>query len=91
MVNRFLAGVGSFLVVFAVSRATPALVEAISGVRYVIIFIGAYGITRMKPSWFREDFSTRALLFKAAATCLVIAGLVIVGLQGGSVSGGGPQ
>ena len=91
MVNRFLAGVGSFLVVFAVSRATPALVEAISGVRYVIIFIGAYGITRLKPSWFREDFGTRALLFKAVATCLVIAGLVIVGLQGGSVSGGGPQ
>jgi drug/metabolite transporter (DMT)-like permease len=91
MVNRFLAGVGSFLVVFAVSRATPALVEAISGVRYVIIFIGAYGITRMKPSWFREDFGTRALLFKAAATCLVIAGLIIVGLQGGSVSGSSPQ
>lgn len=91
MVNRFVAGVGSFLVVFAVSRATPALVEAISGVRYVIIFIGAYGITRMKPSWFREDFGKRALLFKAAATCLVIAGLVIVGLQGGSVGGSGPQ
>ncbi len=91
MVNRFLAGVGSFLVVFAVSRATPALVEAISGVRYVIIFIGAYGITRMKPSWFCEDFGRRALLFKAAATCLVIVGLVIVGLQGGSVSGSGPQ
>lgn len=91
MVNRFLAGVGSFLVVFAVSRATPALVEAISGVRYVIIFIGAYGITRLKPSWFREDFGTRALLFKAVATCLVIAGLVIVGLQGGSVGGSSPQ
>lgn len=91
MVNRFVAGVGSFLVVFAVSRATPALVEAISGVRYVIIFIGAYGITRLKPSWFREDFGRRALIFKAAATCLVIAGLVIVGLQGGSGGGGGPQ
>ncbi len=90
MVNRFLAGVGSFLVVYAISRASPALVEAISGVRYVIIFIGAYGITKMKPSWFCEDFSRRALVFKAAATCLVVAGLVIVGLQGGSV-GGGPQ
>jgi uncharacterized membrane protein len=91
MVNRFVAGVGSFLVVFAVSRASPALVEAISGVRYVVIFIGAYGITRLKPSWFREDFSTRALVFKAAATCLVVAGLVIVGLQGGSVGSSGPQ
>lgn len=91
MVNRFVAGIGSFLVVFAISRATPALVEAISGVRYVIIFVGAYGITRMKPSWFREDFSMRALLFKAAATCLVIAGLVLVGLQGGSLASSGSQ
>ena len=91
MVNRFLAGVGSFLVVYAVSRATPALVEAISGVRYVIIFIGAYGITKLKPSWFREDFSKRALVFKAAATGLVVAGLVIVGLQGGAGGGSGPQ
>src|SRR5579863_9552082 len=56
MFNRFTAGVGSFLVVYAVSRANPAIVEAISGVRYVIIFIGAYAITMLKPSWFREDF-----------------------------------
>jgi len=91
MVNRLLAGVGSFLVVYAVSRATPALIEAISGVRYVIIFIGAYGITRMRPTWFREDFSRRALVFKAAATCLVIVGLVIVGLQGGSAGASGTQ
>ncbi len=83
MVNRFLAGVGSFLVVFAVSRATPTLVEAISGVRYVIIFIGAYGITKLRPQWFCEDFGTRALTFKAIATCLVVAGLVLLGLNGG--------
>ena len=80
MVNRVLAGVGSFLVVFAVSRASPAVVEAISGVRYVIIFIGAYGITRLKPSWFCEDFGKRALTFKVIATCLVVAGLGLVGM-----------
>ncbi len=78
MVNRFLAGVGSFLVVFAISRAHPSVVQAISGVRYVTIFIGAYLITRFKPSWFRENFSGRAMLFKAAGTCLVVCGLVVV-------------
>jgi drug/metabolite transporter (DMT)-like permease len=91
MINRFLAGVGSFLVVFAVSRANPALVNAIAGVRYVVIFIGAYAITRWRPSWFREDFSKWALLIKAAATSLVVAGLVLVGLHSGrsGVSGTG--
>lgn len=91
MVNRFLAGVGSFLVVFAVSRTSPALVTAISGVRYVVIFVGAYLITMLRPQWFREDFRKWVLIAKAVATCLVVAGLIILGLQGKSGGGGGPQ
>lgn len=86
--NRFLAGVGSFLVVFAVSRANPAIVEAIAGVRYVVIFICAYAITRFRPSWFQEDFTKWILLAKAAGTSLVVAGLVVVGLHGGNNSAG---
>ncbi len=88
MVNRFLAGVGSFLVIFAISRASPAVVGAISGVRYVIVFAGAYLVTRFRPNWFMEDFSRRALLLKAVATCLVVAGLVLVGLHGGPGAAG---
>ncbi|HEX4748791.1 MAG TPA: EamA family transporter [Bryobacteraceae bacterium] len=83
MVNRFLAGVGSFLVVFAISRAHPSVVQAISGVRYVTIFIGAYLITRFRPSWFRENFGKRAMFFKATGTCLVASGLVLVAMHGG--------
>lgn len=86
MVNRFLAGVGSFLVVFAVSRANPSVVQAISGVRYVTIFVGAYAITKFRPFWLQEDFGGWTLVIKVAATCLVIGGLVLVGLheqQGG--------
>jgi drug/metabolite transporter (DMT)-like permease len=90
MVNRFMAGIGSFLVVFAVSRTTPALVSAIEGVRYVIIFLGAYAITKLRPEWFQEDFSTWPLIAKLTATLLVVAGLVLVGLHGGGTSGG-PQ
>ena len=82
---------GIFLVVYAVSRTNPALVEAISGVRYAVIFIGAYAITKWKPAWFREDFRTWALVAKAAATSLVIAGLVLVGLHGGRGGASGPQ
>jgi drug/metabolite transporter (DMT)-like permease len=90
MLNRFLAGVGSFLGVYAVSLASPALVEAISGLRYVIVFLGAYAITRLKPSWFREDFRPWVLTAKIVATALVVAGLVITGIHGGQ-NGAGPQ
>ncbi|HEX5234836.1 MAG TPA: EamA family transporter [Silvibacterium sp.] len=89
--NRFVAGVGSFLVVFAVSRAQPSVVEAISGVRYVVIFLGAYAITTWRPSWFREDFTKRALLVKLAGTALVVAGLVLVGMHGGGGGASGPS
>jgi drug/metabolite transporter (DMT)-like permease len=90
MVNRFLAGVGSFLCVFAVSLANPAIVEAISGVRYVVVFAGAYAITRVRPEWFQEDFRRPVLIAKVVATLLVVAGLVLTGLQGGE-AGGVPQ
>jgi uncharacterized membrane protein len=82
MFNRFVAGVGSFLVVFALSRTTPSLVQSTSGIRYATIFIGAYLISRFKPSWFREDFGGMALIAKIAGTCLVIVGLLLVGLHG---------
>lgn len=87
MVNRFTAGLGSFLIVYAVSLANPALVEAISGVRYVIVFFGAYAITKLRPVWFQEDFRKWVLMAKVAATGLVTAGLVVVGLRGGGGSG----
>jgi uncharacterized membrane protein len=90
MFNRFLAGVGSFGVVYAVSRTSPAMVSAISGVRYVIIFVGAFAITKLRPNWFCEDFRKWVLVTKVVATCLVIVGLVLVAIHGGG-GGAGPS
>jgi drug/metabolite transporter (DMT)-like permease len=87
-VNRFMAGVGSFLIFFAISLTSPALVDAITGLRYVIIFVGAYGITRLRPSWLRENFEGLVLLGKTLATLMVVAGLVLLGLESGGESGG---
>ena len=88
--NRFVAGVGAFLIVFAVSLTHPALVEAISGTRYVVIFLGAYAITRWRPQWFKEDFTKGALVVKILGTVLVVSGLVLAGLHGAR-GGGGPS
>ncbi len=83
MVNRFISGVGSFLVFYAVSLANPAVVDAITGVRYVLIFLGAYLLTTFRPALLRENFTGWALAGKSFATALVIAGLVLLGLSGG--------
>ena len=86
MVNRFMSGLGSFLVYYAISLENPALVDAIAAVRYAIIFLGAYLITK----WLREDFGGWALAGKTIATLLVAAGLVLLGLEGGGEGQGGP-
>ncbi len=69
-VNRFISGVGSFLVFYAISLAHPAIVDSISGVRYAVIFIAAYLLTRLRPEWLKEDFRGWQLVTKVAATCL---------------------
>jgi drug/metabolite transporter (DMT)-like permease len=90
-VNRFISGLGSFLVIYAISRAHPALVSAISGVRYAVIFLGALMLTRLRPMWLAENFAGEQLVTKAIATCLVIAGVALAGISGGAnVGGGGP-
>lgn len=82
-VNRFIAGVGSFLVFFAISRSSPAIVSAIAGERYALIFAGAYLLTRLRPDWLREDFRLKVLIGKSIATGLIVVGLVLVGLAAG--------
>jgi drug/metabolite transporter (DMT)-like permease len=81
-VNRFVSGVGSFLVFYAIDLAHPAVVDAISGVRYAIIFLGAYGLTRLRPQWLEENFRGWTLVGKSLATLLIVAGLVLLGLSG---------
>ncbi len=88
LVNRFLNGVGSFLMFYAISRTSPAIVDAITGLRYVLIFLGAYGVTKLKPSWLRENFAGPVLFGKVAATAMVVAGLVLVGIRSNGQSGG---
>jgi uncharacterized membrane protein len=82
LANRFAAGVGSFLIFYAVSLDSPAIVDAITGIRYVIIFLGAYSISLWRPAWLRENFTGWALVGKSAATALVVAGLVLLGVKG---------
>ncbi len=58
------------------------MVNAISGVRFAVIFLGAFLLTRLKPSWLKEDFHGWQLATKTFATCLVVSGLAVVSLSG---------
>ena len=90
-VNRFISGVGSFLIFLAISRTSPAIVAAIAGERYSVIFLGAYLLTNAKPDWLCEDFHGRVLVGKSVATGLIVAGLVLVGMTAGTSGAGTPS
>ncbi len=57
------------------------LVDIICGVLY-IIFVGVYLLTKFRPALWREKSHGWAFFAKALATCLVVAGLVLVGITG---------
>jgi len=86
-VNRFVNGLGSFLTVYAISLANPALVSAISGVRYVVIFLGALMLTKLWPRYLKEDFRPGQLIAKGVATALVVIGVAIAGMGGNKSTG----
>lgn len=87
-VNRFVDGVGSFLIFYAISLAHPALVDAISGVRFVIIFVGALLLTKFKPNWLSETFTGRSLAIKTLATAVIVSGMIWLATHGGHEDAG---
>ena len=73
--NRFLAGFGSFLIFYAISLTHPAVVDAIGGVRYAIVFLGGFAFTKMRPAILRENFAGCVRIGKSAATAWWPSGL----------------
>jgi drug/metabolite transporter (DMT)-like permease len=80
VLNRAIAGGASFLIFYAVSLEHPALIEAVGGFRFVVIFIAALALTRIKPHWLREKFHGWTLAVKIIGTAFIIAGLAGLGL-----------
>jgi drug/metabolite transporter (DMT)-like permease len=81
-INRFFNGVGSFLIFYAISRTSPAVVSAVTGLRYAIVFVGVYYITRFHSEWLHEEYRGWALIAKTLGTLLIIVGLIFVSLGG---------
>ncbi|TSC60202.1 MAG: Uncharacterized protein LiPW15_80 [Parcubacteria group bacterium LiPW_15] len=80
--NRALSGASSFLIFYGIAlEAQPALVESLSGVRFVLIFLIAFAISKIKPAWLNEKFRGWILAGKIIATILILLGLLGLGLQ----------
>jgi uncharacterized membrane protein len=81
-VNRAIAGTGSLLIFYAIKLENhPAIVESINGARYIIVFILAYAITKLRPDILKETIHGWRFFSKITATLLILIGLTGLGLQ----------
>lgn len=71
--NRIYAAAGAVLVSGAIFLAHPALVDASGGLKYAVIFLGAWLVLR-------EKFRGRVLILKLLATLLIALGILWLGL-----------
>jgi len=75
LTNRFYAGIGGILGVWAIALGHPALVDASAGLKYVVIFLGAWLLLR-------ESFHGKVLFIKLTAAILIVGGLAWLGFVG---------
>lgn len=80
--NRILAASGSFLIFYAISvENRPALIEAVAGLRYAVIFVFAYILYKYNHKHLKDKFAGWAFTIKIIATLLIITGLGILSIQ----------
>jgi len=80
--NRAVAGAGSLLIFYAIKlESSPAIVEAINGARYAIVFLAALAITVLLPGLLKETMRGWRVAAKITATLLIMTGLTGLGMQ----------
>lgn len=82
LLNRLASGVGSFLIFYAISlNSHPALIESLSGLRYVVIFIGVFILSKLYPALVKEKMRGWPLFTKLAATLIIFIALIGLSAQ----------
>ncbi len=72
-----LASVGVNLAI-AISTNATAIINAMQGLQYAILFVAVLVLTKFFPKILKENMSAAVLLQKAIATSLIILGLVLI-------------
>lgn len=90
--NRILAAAGSFLIFYSISvESRPAIVEAMSGLRYAIIFVLAYILWKRGYKELKDKFTGWTFVLKIVATIFIVVGLGILAVQRYYVSSPYPE
>lgn len=78
VVDKALGIAGVILIQYAIFSGSVTLVNAISGLQYVFMFLFIYLLTRFAPRIFRESFTRHELLTQSVALVLVLVGSALL-------------
>lgn len=83
VVKNAAGGVGALLLHLAISMARVsevAIVNALAGTQFALVFLGAVFLTKRAPGIVKEKISREAMAVKLAGTSLVMLGIILLAL-----------
>jgi drug/metabolite transporter (DMT)-like permease len=83
--NKSLAGLASFLILYAIARGSTSLVQALNGIQYVFLLLLTIPFAFLFPSIFREHLSWSDWTQKFFALLIIGSGFYFLSLSGVSI------
>ncbi len=78
LVGQASGGTSAVLVQYAISLASVSLVQALQGLQYVFVFLGALFLTLYHPKILKEKLSTIVMTQKIAAVVIIAFGMYLI-------------
>lgn len=76
--TKFLSLVANSAIQYAIALGSVAIVNALAGLQYALMFAGILLLNAFRPKFFREYVSHREFWLESAALLLVIVGVILV-------------
>lgn len=79
--NKVIAGLASLLLLLAISRGSPSLVNALVGIQFIFLFIFAALFAKRLSAYLYENIGPKEALHKFSAIVLVVIGFFFLFLK----------
>lgn len=76
--NQMIGAAAFLLLSYSISLAAVSLVNALQGVQYMILLVGAFVISLKNPKLLSENFSPASLRYKVLGVLVISAGLAML-------------
>ncbi len=78
IVTKVLSVLANSAIQYAIALGSVAIVNALAGLQYALMFVGILMFNAWRPGFFREYVSRRELWLESSALLLVIVGVILV-------------